>query len=172
MDKVLNPRGLCLCGCGLKTKIAIETRSECGWKAGQSIRYIHGHHPRKNPSYRVDENGCWIWALSVTGSGYGYYQNKLAHRLFYEKHKGKIPEGMEIDHLCRVRNCVNPKHLEAVTSTENNRRKRTTVLTMIEARKIRNLYASKKYKQKEIGAIYGIGQKHVSDVIHRRICRE
>ena len=44
------------------------------------------------------------------------------HRLSYEAFKGPIPEGMHIDHLCRVRNCYNPEHLEAVTQAENNRR--------------------------------------------------
>lgn len=47
-----------------------------------------------------------------------------AHRLAYEAVKGPIPAGLQIDHLCRVRNCVNPDHLEAVTQQENVRRGR------------------------------------------------
>ena len=49
---------------------------------------------------------------------------KYAHRLAYVKAKGAIPEGLTIDHLCRVRNCVNPEHLEAVTFLENIRRQK------------------------------------------------
>lgn len=46
----------------------------------------------------------------------------LAHRNSYESFKGPIPNGLHIDHKCRVRSCVNPDHLEAVTVQENNRR--------------------------------------------------
>jgi len=74
---------------------------------------------------KEDENGCWIWqgAKSV---GYGSMWNGErtmgAHRWAYEQFKGKIPEGLHCDHLCRVRACVNPNHLEAVTHQENVRR--------------------------------------------------
>lgn len=73
-------------------------------------------------------SGCWLW----TGSGtYGYgtigrgkriEMKVIAHRLSYELHIGPIPEGLVLDHLCRVRCCVNPQHLEPVTNEENIRR--------------------------------------------------
>ena len=70
-----------------------------------------------------DSNGCWLWSGYTQRDGYGYlsYQGKhyLAHRLFYELFISKIPAGLEIDHLCRVRNCVNPKHLEPVDHQTN-----------------------------------------------------
>ena len=72
-----------------------------------------------------NENGCLLWQKTkVDGYGRIYWQNKMqyAHRLAYEIENGKIPDGKEIDHLCRVRHCVNPKHLEAVTRIENRRR--------------------------------------------------
>lgn len=68
---------------------------------------------------------CWIWQRCVTVNGYGTFRRgnngpqKLAHRDYYEKVKGPIPEGLVIDHLCRVQVCVNPEHLEAVTLKEN-----------------------------------------------------
>jgi len=76
---------------------------------------------------RVDKTAtCWLWTVATTTAGYGEFQvNKktvYAHRWAYEHFKGLIPIGLHIDHLCFVRHCVNPQHLEAVTLAENNRR--------------------------------------------------
>lgn len=82
---------------------------------------------------RVDESsGCWIWLGGKRGQNqsYGIFitcsQGKRkahqAHRFVYELYKEKIPEGKQLDHLCRVRLCVNPDHLEPVTLLENVRR--------------------------------------------------
>ena len=72
------------------------------------------------------ETGCWNWKAQRTWNGYGRFRldGKLhyAHRVCYELVKGKIPEGLELDHLCRNRGCVRPGHLEAVTHQENVRR--------------------------------------------------
>ena len=71
---------------------------------------------------------CWQWRLKPNKqTGYGYFRpgrNKrwLAHRYSYELHVGPIPSGLQIDHLCRNRRCVNPAHLEPVTSGENTDR--------------------------------------------------
>jgi hypothetical protein len=79
----------------------------------------------KLQSYILPEpnSGCWIWSGGITGSGYGMFwfdsKSSLAHRSSYEFYKGKIPDDMELDHLCRIRCCVNPDHLEPVTSKEN-----------------------------------------------------
>ena len=69
---------------------------------------------------------CWPWAGATTSHGYGLVcedgGRTYAHRWVYEHEVGPIQEGLEIDHLCRVRLCVNPAHLEPVTHGENLRR--------------------------------------------------
>lgn len=78
----------------------------------------------------VNTNDCWLYASTTNANDYpqlrfrskGKHYNLSVHRLTYEKYKGEIPAGLEIDHLCRVTRCINPDHLEAVTHTENVRR--------------------------------------------------
>jgi len=66
---------------------------------------------------------CWQWCGEILNNGYGrmtYMHSRfMAHRWSYEYFNGPIQDGMQIDHLCRVRRCVNPKHLEQVTCSEN-----------------------------------------------------
>ena len=71
-------------------------------------------------------SGCWIWLACRDKKGYGLfrYNNKssLAHRVAYEHWNGIIPKDLQIDHLCRTRHCVNPQHMELVTTQENTKR--------------------------------------------------
>lgn len=66
---------------------------------------------------------CVIWTGYIKPDGYGQASNgRPAHRVVYEMEVGPIPDGLHIDHLCRIRACVNPEHLEPVTQQENQRR--------------------------------------------------
>ena len=81
---------------------------------------------------RVDRTEtCWLWTGKPEAHGYGRLSigrvdgkpvRMQAHRFAYELTVGPVPDGMVLDHLCRVRLCVNPEHLEPVTVQENNRR--------------------------------------------------
>lgn len=78
---------------------------------------------------KTRETNRTVWIGSTNNKGYGLIKHdgriQLAHRVAYEAEYGPIPEGHVIDHLCRVRNCVNPMHLEAVSTAENTRRGRS-----------------------------------------------
>jgi Holliday junction resolvase len=97
---------------------------------------------RHQPDYYVEEgSGCWIWMKARTADGYGLGcrtgRTWLMHRFYYEQHIGPIPEGLQLDHLCSVRACVNPDHLEPVTQIENHLRGRLTRLTAGQVNAIR-----------------------------------
>jgi hypothetical protein len=71
-------------------------------------------------------SGCWLWTASLNGPGYGqfFFAGKLqmAHRVAYRELVAPPPRGLDLDHLCRTRCCVNPAHLEPVTRSTNLRR--------------------------------------------------
>src|SRR3990167_10296571 len=77
--------------------------------------------PRRT-GFKINDNGCWIWQNAKNRLGYGATNDKgkhvLAHRYFYEQKYGNVPDGFELDHLCKNRICVNPEHLEVVSHIE------------------------------------------------------
>lgn len=82
---------------------------------------------------KVDASGdCWLWTGSYTREGYGHVNvggtTTTAHRAIYTALVGPLPRHLELDHLCRIRACVNPDHVEPVTHAENARRARYTYL--------------------------------------------
>lgn len=125
-----NPTGLCLCGCGGRTPLAKETRADRGLVRGQPSRFVarHGGSAFRSdrPRWRVcPETGCWLWTGALNEDGYGSTNSRpetQAHRAVWHRLVGPIAPGMELDHLCRVRACVNPDHLEPVTQAVNKRR--------------------------------------------------
>ena len=122
----------CQCGCGRETSVAKKTRTHLGHVKGQPVPFCAGHSSLPGPEARfwarVDKTDtCWLWTGKPDPqTGYGTISvlgPKVAvHRFSYELLVGPIPEGLQIDHLCRVRTCVNPAHLEPVTQAENVRR--------------------------------------------------
>jgi hypothetical protein len=72
--------------------------------------------------YRGPVSECWLWQAGQSTGGYGQFWDGgdvAAHRASYEHHVGPIPVGLTLDHLCRVRSCVNPAHLEPVSNRVN-----------------------------------------------------
>lgn len=140
-----NPSGLCQCGCNQPTPLARQSDIKTGNVKGHPIRFIHNHHRAISVKYVEKDQGCTtlchVWLLSVDKDGYGNMSpdgrdggRQRAHRFYYEKAKGPIPAGMDLDHLCHNpktcidgkscphRRCINPDHLEPVTSAENTAR--------------------------------------------------
>lgn len=78
----------------------------------------------------ADDEGCWLWLGATNTKGYGHIAGDMGgrvlsvHRVVWAHVHGPIPTGLEIDHLCFVRNCVNPDHLDLVTHAENIARTR------------------------------------------------
>lgn len=153
--------GLCRCGCGSPTPLAPRTTAERGWVRGEPLPFLFRHVFRTRPidvranfekfvSRGADDGACWQWTGGGQSAGYGFFNlpthqgggGGLAHRFAYEFYVGPIPKGLELDHLCRNRRCVNPAHLEAVTHRENDLRGAAPALVAHrEGRCLRGLHA-------------------------------
>lgn len=130
---------------------------------------------KSTPPYSIDPNtGCWNWNKGLNVHGYakitiwadGASKTYPGHRLYYERHKGPIPVGLELDHTCRNRRCVNPDHLEPVTGVENVRRAVSTILTVERVREMRRLYGTLSVPQ--LAKRYGIAKSTVYAVLSRQ----
>jgi len=124
------------CGTPFTVRYPAEPQRFCSHKC-----IIHPSRPAKErywekvnkngpvPERRPDLGPCWLWTAGLNGNGYGQFhdakpptESTLAHRRSYTRLVGPVPEGLELDHLCRVRHCVNPSHLEPVTGRTNKLR--------------------------------------------------
>lgn len=122
-ERPKNAKGLC----------GMHRKRQLKWG---DVNVTYGHHPEAEQRFwsKVNKNGsmppqtiapglCWEWTGAKTTGGYGQFWLKpkkvVSHRFAYEQLVGPIPEGLQLDHLCRNRACVNPQHLEPVTQQIN-----------------------------------------------------
>jgi hypothetical protein len=163
---------LCECGCGEVPPTAQRTDPRFGWVKGEPKRFVNGHNRRKGPADYVEEDRgyltpCWIWQRALNNKGYGLTgrgsttgRQRAAHRYFYELEFGPIPEGKQLDHLCRQPACVRPGHLEPVTRAVNLQRGAGAKLTPAMVRQIRDSSLS----SREIARRLGVSHRTVCDV--------
>ena len=118
-EKPIKARGLC------------ASHYQNLWRTGDPMRPLvraAGERALRRVD-RSDPAACWVWSGAMDGQGYGHLRAGpagagfvRAHIAAYEHGFGKVPDGLELDHLCRNKLCINPAHLEPVTHAENLRR--------------------------------------------------
>lgn len=170
--------GLCECGCEQPTTIARRSDPRNGDVKGQPRAFIKGHSNvlrRRGQRWREEDRGydtpCWIWQLSLNDHGYGLDslggKAVLAHRHAYEERHGAVPDGLELDHLCRVRACINPDHLEPVTCLINVRRGNVPRIDLARAEEIRAAFAEG-VTRADLARRFGLGWTTINNIVHSR----
>lgn len=137
------------------------------------MHFVWGHNARvqkaPQPPHVVEDNGCWRWLGYIKPDGYagtksnGQGRKAKAATIYYEQAKGPVPKGLQLDHLCRNRACVNPSHLEPVTSAENTRRAAFVRLTKAKADAIRQALAAGQ-RGRDLARQYDVSEQSVCDI--------
>ncbi len=130
--------------------------------------------------YEFDKaTGCWVWQGRRNPAGYGVHAtgydagySQLAHRYFYETRVGPVPKGLEIDHVCQNKACVNPGHLEAVTPQENAHRAASTKLDWRTVRKLRSLYSKGRTSQAQLARMFSVSRATICAVVMNKNWRD
>jgi hypothetical protein len=167
IEKAKKFGGFCACGCGRKTRIAPYHMRRLGWFKGFPEKFIIGHSRKitLEKKYIVDlKTGCWNWKrIHKNGNAKGYATSirrngisRPAYRFMWEEKHGEIPVGLDIDHLCKNRRCVNPQHLEAVSRAENIQRSLSAKLDKSQVAEIRARYRSEIITQRQLCKEYGV----------------
>lgn len=130
------------------------------------------HRPRCLDKYSEQPNGCWYPHIKPRRDGYSKFtlgkRQVFAHRLFYTHLVGPIPPKAELDHLCKDRRCVNPKHLEPVSKHVNQQRGANAKLTPDIVREIRRR-AGVRGEQARMAREFGVSQALISQVVKGKI---
>lgn len=125
-------------------------------------------------SYRTGSSGCWLWTAGTTSGGYGHFHWRgvyhQAHRFMYGVLVAIVPDDLSMDHLCRVRACVNPAHLEPVTAAVNAQRGQRTRLSPDEVAEIRS-QLDEGYGVRQVARARGLSHSTVSRIRNRLIWR-
>lgn len=123
----------------------------------------------------VKTDTCWLWTGYIAESGYGNYINRhfnssRPHIIAFELIEGLIPDGLELDHVCKIKSCVRPheEHVEAVSHTINVRRSSVAKLTDQDVAQIRFLCAVG-VAQAAVAKQYEISQPTVSKIKNRKL---
>lgn len=131
------------------------------------------HWPEGRPvnlRYRVEEGtGCHIWTGARQRNGYGVVGTNdhgtfRAHRVAYEQAHGPLADGLQLDHKCRNRACINPEHLEPVSNAENSRRGAKAKLTWDDVREIRRLRAEEGISLRKLGRMFGVSSCAIHNI--------
>jgi len=181
------PKIKCKCGC---EKILEKYDSR-----GRRRKYICGHNITSSLGHKIktseeaiksnikiNENGCWVWQGYKKNSGHGNmtFKNKRynAHRFSYIVFKGKIENGKQVNHKCNNSSCVNPEHLYLGTQLDNikdavnaGNMHYNRVINEDTIIKIRKLYSTNKYTQRELGIMFDISNSHIGDIVNFSVRR-
>ena len=114
---------------------------------------------------------CWVFNGTLNDDGYATIKigtrMKSAHRILFEHYNGPIIKPLELDHLCKKRSCVNPKHLEIVTHFVNVSRGKSCLLSEKEVIEIRTKYKTGKWTCFELAEEYFVSKSNISAIIRQ-----